>query len=239
MLTLTFHRPYDFPGSESLPPSIYSEERQLAAIRFTDSAIGEFMDSARQQAWFRNTVFVFVADHGAGVLQNPPGPAMSRIPMIFYGPGIEGLEARRVGGVRSQMDLAPTVMGLLGGSYEHTFFGRDLLRDHDGPGYALELEPDGALSFYREPDTATLIPPSSGSPVRQRFDPETGETREIESVRYDDVRDGVAVLQLAHRLFHGLRFNVTPTEPVEPQLARPQTREVAHDPIASEAASGT
>jgi hypothetical protein len=65
---------------------------------------------------------------------------------------------------------------------------------------------------------------------------ETGEAREVESVRVDPLHDGVAVLQLAHRLFHGLRFNVTPSEPVVQQLSRQQTREFAQDPIAPGAA---
>jgi hypothetical protein len=125
MLTLTFHRPYEFPGSDRLANPDGSEAQQLAAVRFCDAAIGEFIDAARQQDWFANTVFVFVADHMGGSLQYPRGPWMNRVPMIFYGPGIEGLEPRRIGGVRSQMDVAPTVMGLLGGAYEHTFFGRD------------------------------------------------------------------------------------------------------------------
>ena len=120
------------------------------------------------------------------------------------------IEPRNVGGVRSQMDLAPTVMGLLGGSYEHTFFGRDLLRDGDEPGYALTVDPDGELSLYRRPEEITFVPPGSGAPVVYRFDYRTGATTESESARNDDVRDAVALVQLADRLFRDLRFNVTP-----------------------------
>ena len=213
MLTLTFHRSYEFPGSDRLGLPAGSEEEQLAAVRFCDAAVGEFIDTARRQDWFRDTIFVFVADHMGGVLQNPRGPWMNRIPLIFYGPGIEGLAPRRIDGVRSQMDLAPTVMGLLGGSYEHTFFGRDLLRDGDRPGYALTVDPDGELSFYRQPGTITYVPPKSASPIVYRFDYGTGDTSEIESVPVDEVRNAVALAQLADRLFHGLRFNVTPAEP--------------------------
>jgi phosphoglycerol transferase MdoB-like AlkP superfamily enzyme len=213
MLTLTFHRSYEFPGSDRLGLPAGSDEEQLAAIRFCDQAVGEFIDTARRQRWFDDTIFVFVADHMGGVLQYPSGPWMNRIPLIFYGPAIEGLEPRRVDGVRSQMDLAPTVMGLLGGSYEHTFFGRDLLRDGSQPGYALTVDPDGELSFYRQPETITYVPPRSASPVIYRFDYKTGETSEIESVPADEVRDAVALEQLADRLFHRLRFNVGPVDP--------------------------
>jgi hypothetical protein len=210
MLTLTFHRPYEFPGSDRLANPDGSEAQQLAAVRFCDAAIGEFIDAARQQDWFANTVFVFVADHMGGSLQYPRGPWMNRVPMIFYGPGIEGLEPRRIGGVRSQMDVAPTVMGLLGGAYEHTFFGRDLLRGGDGSGYALTVDPDGELSLYRRPEEITYVPPRSGAPIVYRYDYRTGATSESESARSDDVRDAVALVQLADRLFHDLRFNVTP-----------------------------
>jgi phosphoglycerol transferase MdoB-like AlkP superfamily enzyme len=213
MLTLTFHRPYEFPGSESIEASSHSEERQFAALRFCDEAIGEFMDSARQQDWFDHTIFVFVADHRGGVLQFPNGPPANRIPMIFYGPGIEGLEPRSVGGVRSQMDLAPTVMGLLGGSYEHTFFGRDLLRGDEGRGYAVTVDGDGELSFYSGQDTATVIPPGNGTPLTWQFDPESGELRGMESGRVDDVRDGVALMELAARLFYSERYNLATGQP--------------------------
>jgi len=212
MLTLTFHRPYEFPGSHLLASPPGSEERQLAAVRFCDAAIGEFIAAARQHEWFDRTIFVFVADHMGGILQEPRGPAMNRIPLIFYGPGIEGLEPRKVEGVHSQMDLAPTVMGLLGGSYEHTFFGRDLLRDGNRPAYALTVEPAGELFLYREPDAVTIVPPMFGAPLTQRFDPESGRTREIESAPIERVHDAVALLQLAHRLFHDLRYNVTAAE---------------------------
>ena len=212
MLTLTFHRSYEFPGWEQLHVPAGSEEHQLAAVRFCDAAVGEFMEAARQEPWFDHTIFVFVADHMGGTLQNPRGPWMNRIPMIFYGPGIEGLAPRGIGGVRSQMDLAPTVMGLLGGSYEHTFFGRDLLRESDQPGYALTVDPDGELSLYREPDSITYVPPKSGTPIRYQFDYATGRSSESDSVQPDDERDAVALLQLADRLFHSLRFNVTPNQ---------------------------
>lgn len=210
-LTLTFHPPYSFPGSED--GSDKNElQRQLDAVRFTDRAIGRFIEGAKQQPWFDNTLFVFVADHSGGLLQHPKGPAMYRIPMIFYGPKIDGLTPRRIGGLHSQMDLAPTVMGLLGGDYEHCFFGRDALADTTRPGYALSLLTNGEIIFYTDTDRATITQPQHGEIRQVTFDPHTGQTRIVPNPSPTPQPQGVAIVQLAHRLFIEQHYDTSPRD---------------------------
>lgn len=84
-LTLSLHPPYDFPLSD-LPVSASERDKFLAAAKFADAAIGEFLAAAAQSAWFEKTLFVFVADHGSG---QPNGlgldnPKARQVPLIFW-----------------------------------------------------------------------------------------------------------------------------------------------------------
>ena len=78
-----------------------------------------------------------------------------RLPCVFYAPGI--IAPRRVSVLASQTDIAPTVLGMLGGAYEHSFLGRDILRVEPGDGFAL-LHEDRHIAFVR-PGRALVIGP--------------------------------------------------------------------------------
>jgi arylsulfatase A-like enzyme len=101
-------------------------------VKYTDYAIGQFLDQARQKPWFDNTIFVFVADHTAGSAGKEDLPiANYQIPLFIYAPKL--IEARETAQLASQIDLAPTLLGLLNLDYESTFFGRNLLQDNPLP----------------------------------------------------------------------------------------------------------
>jgi len=205
-LTLTFHPPYIFPGSDKIEAKS-NLEREFAAVRFSDQALGRFMEEARQQRWFDKTIFVFVADHCEGELQRPEGPGMNRVPMIFYGPGIEGLQPRAINQLTSQMDLPPTVMGLLGGDYRHCFFGQDLLDPQRGPGLAYFISNSLELWLYQEPGLATYVPPNHAEPRLEHFHPITALHMSTGPANPERVRDAVSVVQVAERLFERRRYN--------------------------------
>ena len=123
IMTTSNHRPYTYPeGRVDIP----SGSGRDGAVKYTDWAIGEFMREASQHPWFADTVFVFVADHtshGRGRTDLPP--ENYRIPMIIYSPGF--VPVRQVADVASQIDVAPTLLGLLNVGYTSEFFGQDIL----------------------------------------------------------------------------------------------------------------
>ncbi len=206
LLTLSFHPPFKFPGWQDLPNAHDQSVRRRHAIRFTDRALGQFIDQARQQSWFEHTLFVFVADHADHGY--PSYPDANRIPLVFYGPPIEGLQPRRIERVHSQMDVAPTIMGLLGGRYEHCFFGRDMLAPIDMPAIAPLVNDNGRLLFYLSPGAVTIVPPDRGRDSLVHFDPNSGKVRSTgpaDPARRDDV---VAIVQLAERLFRQEQYRV-------------------------------
>ncbi|NHC05648.1 LTA synthase family protein [Azonexus fungiphilus] len=133
LMTTSNHRPYTYPdGRIDIP----SGEGRAGAVKYTDYAIGRFLEAARQKPWFAQTVFVFVADHNAGSAGQQDLPVENyRIPLFIHAPAL--LEPRRIDRLASQIDIAPTLLGLLGFDYTSTFYGRDMLRDGDWQGRAL------------------------------------------------------------------------------------------------------
>ncbi|GHU33533.1 sulfatase [Betaproteobacteria bacterium] len=133
LMTTSNHRPYTYPDGRIDIPSGSGRE---GAVKYTDYAIGQFLAQARQKPWFDQTVFIFVADHTAGSAGKEDLPiANYHIPLFIYAPGF--IEPREISMVSSQIDLAPTLLGLLNFDYTSTFFGRNVLRDDAAPGRAL------------------------------------------------------------------------------------------------------
>ncbi|MFW6155342.1 MAG: LTA synthase family protein [Planctomycetota bacterium] len=169
ILTTTNHRPHEVP-----PDTMPLDERPAAddptarTTRYADWAMERFMARARQSDYFDNTLFVFVADHGAA-----PDPRHFvdvegyRVPCLFYGPGLADLARRRVDTPCSQVDLMPTVLSVLGGDISHGTFGRDLFAlDADDPGLAL-LRKDRATALVRG-DRALVLLPRNAPPLLRR-----------------------------------------------------------------------
>jgi phosphoglycerol transferase MdoB-like AlkP superfamily enzyme len=125
VMTTTNHRPFTYPEGRIDIPSKTSRE---GGVKYTDYAIGRFIEQARSKPWFDETVFVIVADHthkGRGRQELPI--ENYHIPMIIYAP--KHVAPGRVDTIASQMDVAPTLLGLLNFSYPSRFFGHDILRE--------------------------------------------------------------------------------------------------------------
>lgn len=129
LMTTSNHRPYTYPDGRI---DIKSGSGRDGAVKYTDYAIGQFLSEARQKPWFDNTIFVFVADHTAGSAGIEDLPITNyQIPLFIYSPKL--IEARELSQLASQIDLAPTLLGLLNQGYQSTFFGRNLLQENSLP----------------------------------------------------------------------------------------------------------
>jgi len=138
LLTLSFHQSWKIPRGKITPePASNPFHEQIDALRYTDWAIGRFIAQASDAPYFKNTVFVFVADHMGGFKEHPHTAGAYRVPFLVYAPQI--VKPARVSGICSQLDVAPTIMHLLGGSYEHCFFGSSVLGRNPGSGFAWML----------------------------------------------------------------------------------------------------
>jgi phosphoglycerol transferase MdoB-like AlkP superfamily enzyme len=127
VLTVSNHSPYAFPDGRIAPGP--SENNRENAVRYADYALAKFLRDAESHSFFDSTLFVVLGDHGARVYGAQQIPMDSyRIPVLFYAPKIlpRGL---RVASLGSQIDVAPTIMGILRESYASEFFGHDLLAE--------------------------------------------------------------------------------------------------------------
>ena len=153
IMTTSNHRPFTYPDGKI---DILSPGGREGAVKYTDYAIGAFIAEASTKPWFKDTVFIIVADHcasAAGKTELPiPG---CRIPAILYAPGI--IRPGHVDQVASQMDIAPTILRLLGIPGESYFFGRaiDGLPASDQRAFISTYE---ALGYYKA-DTLTVLRP--------------------------------------------------------------------------------
>jgi phosphoglycerol transferase MdoB-like AlkP superfamily enzyme len=125
VMTTSNHRPYTYPaGRIDIPPRTGAD----GAVKYTDWAIGNFIERAKSRPWFDDTVFVFVADHCAasrGKTDLPPD--RFHIPLLVYAP--KHFAPAKIDTIASQIDVAPTLLALLNFSYTSRFFGQDILTD--------------------------------------------------------------------------------------------------------------
>jgi len=123
VMTTSNHRPYTYPAGRIDIPSGSGRD---GAVKYTDYALGRFLDMARAKPWFEDTVFVITADHGANARGTSRIPVDKYlIPVFVYAP--RHVEPRRVDRLMSQIDVPPTLLGLLDFDYYSKFFGRDVL----------------------------------------------------------------------------------------------------------------
>ena len=121
IMTTSNHRPYIFPEGRVDSPQGHRE----GAVRYTDWAINDFIQKAKNKPWFDNTIFVIVADHQASVAGKVELPVHKyRIPLLVYAPKliVPGVNNR----LMSQTDVAPTLLGMLGRPYDSRFMGYDV-----------------------------------------------------------------------------------------------------------------
>jgi phosphoglycerol transferase MdoB-like AlkP superfamily enzyme len=135
VLSVSNHRPFHFPENAVHPdPSLRAREN---AVRYADYAVGRFLRQARSHAFFRNTLFVVMGDHGARVYGAAEIPLPSyEVPILFYAPGVIPA-GQRIDTVTSSLDMPPTILGVLGVEYDSKFFGHDLFRIDPAAGRAL------------------------------------------------------------------------------------------------------
>jgi phosphoglycerol transferase MdoB-like AlkP superfamily enzyme len=123
VMTTSNHKPYTFPaGKISLP-----QGTRDAAVKYTDFAIGDFIDKAKNKTWFANTVFVIVADHCASSAGKwEINTEKHHIPAIIY--NLPNQKKGEVNALVSQIDIMPTLFSLLGWNYETALYGKDIFK---------------------------------------------------------------------------------------------------------------
>jgi phosphoglycerol transferase MdoB-like AlkP superfamily enzyme len=122
--------------------------KRLNGIRYADWAIGQFFAAARRERYFRNTLFVLVGDHGFSVAPILTELRLLRfhVPLLFHAPELLGRERRCRRDVASQLDIAPTVLRLVGDDRAREHWGHDLFARTEGDPGSAYFKPSEASS---------------------------------------------------------------------------------------------
>ena len=206
------HKPYTFrPGVPGVKPEGGGRE---SGVRYADFAQAYLLREAAQHPWFDDTLFVIVADHGARVYGREDIPLKTyRIPMLFYAP--KHLAPGRVDTLTTQIDVAPTVLGLLGLPYSAPFFGQDV-RHAPAADRVAFFSHNHDVALYRDGELAIL-----------------GLKKEVKNLRYDAASNSysaapadpaldalaVAYYQTAYEMFRERRYVPTPPAVLRPRVA--------------------
>jgi phosphoglycerol transferase MdoB-like AlkP superfamily enzyme len=125
IMTVSNHRPFTYPdGRIDIPSATQSRE---GAVKYTDYCINKFLKESSVKPWFNNTIFVIVSDHcasSAGSTQLPVN--VYHIPLLIYSPA--NLQPSVINSITAQIDIAPTILGMLNFSYKSKFFGQDIFK---------------------------------------------------------------------------------------------------------------
>jgi len=194
------HKPFTFRAD--VPDVKPQGGGRESGVRYADFAQSYFLREARKHPWFDDTVFVIVADHGARVYGRQEIPLKTyEIPMLIYSP--KHITPRRVDSLTTQIDVAPTVLGLLGLPYTAPFFGRDVL--HTSAEHAIAFfSHNHDVAIYKDGELAIL-----------------GLQKTLKDVRYDAAANSyhdappdpelnalaIAYYQTAYELFRAHRYD--------------------------------
>ena len=173
--TLSNHLPFTIP--EPLPIAKVeghgSLNDHLTAMRYADWALGQFFAKAQESSYFDETLFVLLGDHGFCVPQQLTDIELLRfnVPLLLLAPGLQEQFGSKLPIVSTQVDIIPTIMGLLGKPFIHHSWGRNLLNvaDHD-PGFGI-IKPSGSdptVAILRG-DLILIKPPNGHNPQLYQY----------------------------------------------------------------------
>ena len=200
------HKPFTFrSGLESLGIKPAGGGRE-SGVRYADYAQGYFLREAAKHAWFDNTVFIIVADHGARVYGKQEIPLRTyEIPLLFYAP--KHIAPRRVDGLMTQIDIAPTLLGLLGLPYSAPWFGQDALNTPEtgrvaffSHNHDVAMLRDGELAILGLQKRVTDKHYDAATDSYENQVPVNGELNDLT----------IAYYQTAYELFRTRKFDLPP-----------------------------
>ena len=179
-MTVSNHRPYTYPdGKIDISPTSKSRN---GGVKYTDYALKKFFEMAAKQDWYKNTVFVIVADHCASSAGKTELPMDKyRIPGMIFAPDFIKPEKFRT--VASQIDLMPTLFGLLHFNYDSKFLGQDVFSKNYVPRAYIATYQD--LGFVKD-NYLTVISPTKKIKQYQLFQKENKDQIQEYNIYYTE-----------------------------------------------------
>lgn len=211
------HRPFDIPEedkdfardlitSEELAKYGFESLKEYHAFAYTDYCIKKFMETAKSSAYFNNTIFVFTGDHGVEGNATAIYPKAwteqrlsdEHVPLLFYAPAL--LPAQKRTEAVSQIDILPTIAGMMQQPYLNTTLGRDLLDStkkenaafiiYHAPGWIGVVNDDYFFRKNIRIKKEELVPVRNNLPVlnQQQYDSVKDHLSQLTSAMYETAR---------------------------------------------------
>ncbi|GAB4163453.1 MAG: LTA synthase family protein [Planctomycetaceae bacterium] len=219
LLTVSNHRPYTFPDGR-IRKKTTTAGRRGWGVQYADWALGDFFKQARSHAFYKNTLFVVMGDHGSRVYGSQLFPMKSyRVPVLMILPE-EQMANTRCNTLACSMDIAPTILGLLGGDYRSTFFGRDALAINPADGYAL-MQHNHDIAFMDAHGRMAVLGARKSSSAF-RWNPKNFELQTLQKEWPELTLDAIAFYQLADWLYYSDRCYPAELTPAKRPTALPK-----------------
>ncbi len=181
IMSVSNHRPFTYPEGKIDIPS--NSKSRKGGVKYTDFALKQFFKMAEKQSWFKNTVFVILADHCASSSGKTELPIHKyRIPCLIYAPSF--LKPTKCHTLMSQIDVMPTLFGLLNFSYESKFYGQDVFQSDYKPRALIATYQD--LGLIKDNVLTVLSPGKKVKQFKMILKPK-GKQDENLQVMYDEI----------------------------------------------------
>ncbi len=149
--TLHPHPPFTLPPGNEFFKADLPRGKYYNALRYSDNTLRDFFSAAEKKPWFRDTVFVLMADHA---FEDVQGYDAFHIPLMVYSPGF--VAARKDQTVASELDVLPTLIDLLHLKTMHASMGKSL--SAPGPHFAyIDAEHSGGIIRERKGELMALL----------------------------------------------------------------------------------
>lgn len=194
VMTTSNHRPFTYPEGKVGYPSGSGRE---GAVQYTDYAIGQFLEAAQKEPWYSNTVFIFIADHCASSAgKNEIDISKYHIPAIIC--NLPGARHDSIPQLCSQIDLFPTLFGLLQWDYDSNLYGMDVRQQGYSPRAFLGTYQK--LAYLKKDSLVILSPQRRVETMKYSFH-DNSQT----AIKNDNTaNEAIAYYQTAYYLFkHG------------------------------------
>jgi phosphoglycerol transferase MdoB-like AlkP superfamily enzyme len=189
----TNHTPFEFPDGRI---ELHEQPKATVhnAVKYADHALGEFLKNARASSYWADTLVMVVADHDTRVYGDELVPVSKfHIPGVILG---ADTQPRRIQSTVSQIDLAPTLLSLLGVDSEHPLMGRDLTRTLPEFGNQAPPAPRAMMQFdqnfaWMQDGQVTVLLPDGG--VRHfAYDRRAKSLEPASNIKPETARDALA-----------------------------------------------
>jgi phosphoglycerol transferase MdoB-like AlkP superfamily enzyme len=198
------HSPYEFPdGRIELDNPV--KQSNTNAVKYADYALGQFFDKAMQSDYWENTLFLVIADHDLNVYGDALVPIERfQIPGLILGADIK---PRSIATIASQIDMAPTLLSLMGISAETPMIGRDLTVESEQQSIGRALMQFSDNYALMQGENVTVLRPHNTA-LEGHYSLSTRQLKIIGSASIEDEHEALAHVLLPSWLYREQRYDM-------------------------------